>query len=111
MNLVQIIQEMAIESRPWSDEEIVPGAPATYFIGSDSYAETVGTVVRFKSGKRKGKIKEIHIREDGWQGPTVFRAEESPNGHVSYLLVSDGRKQWYAQLVVGFQKDYRDPSF
>lgn len=111
MRLVEVIQEMGIESRPWSDEEIVAGAPCTYYIGSDSYGETVDKVVRYKSGPRKGRVKEIHIREENWQGPTVFRPAERSDGRLVYLLVSEGRKQWYGQLVVGFQRDYRDPHF
>lgn len=114
MNLSTIVKEINVADAPrrrWEDSEIVEGAPATYYIGSDSYGETVSDVLRFKSGARKGQIKEIHIREDAWSGPTVFRPEVDSNGKTHYLLVTGGRKAWYGELVVGFRQDYRDPHF
>ena len=102
MNLTDVIQEMAIESRPLTDSEICEGQPATYFIGSDSYAQTVDKVTRFKSGARAGQIREIE------SGGDRFRPR-----HGRFRLVDrfDGRTLDYGQLVVGFAKDYRDPSF
>jgi hypothetical protein len=49
---------------------IAPGAKATHYVGSDSYASVVKDVERFKSGARKGQIKaivacHIDLAEDG----------------------------------------------
>lgn len=100
MELIEVIQEIGITSRPFTDDEIKVGDPATYYVGSDSYAETVTEVIRFKSGSRKGQIKELHTAND------KFRAR---NGRYLQVDRNDGRVMWYAQLVVGFQRDYRDP--
>ena len=102
MDIIEVIQEMGITSRPFTADEITVGAPATFYIGSDSYATTVTNIVRFKSGNRKGQIKELHTDHFG-----RFRAKQG-----AYLQIdSDGSTMWYARLVVGFQRDYRDPSF
>jgi hypothetical protein len=97
--------------RVYTDAEIKAGDPCTFYTGSDSYAETVSAVIRYKSGTRKGQIKEIHIRANDWNGPTIFRPATCHNGRVEYLLVREGRKQWYGALVVGYAKDYLDPHF
>ena len=103
MNIIEVIQEMGITSRPLTDSEITVGAPATFYIGSDSYGCTVTNVIRFKTGSRKGQIKELHTDSHG-----RFRAK---NGRYLQIDEYDGQAQWYASLVVGFQRDYRDPSF
>jgi len=102
MNIVDAIQDIATDSRPLTDPEIREGQPATYFIGSDSYACSVDKVSRFKSGARAGQIREIEA------GSNKFRLR-----HGRYRLVDefDGRTLNFGQLVVGFAKDYRDPSF
>lgn len=97
--------------RVYTDAEIKAGDPCTYYVGSDSYGDTVGEVIRFKSGTRNGQIKEIRLTGDNWHGPKVFRPEVRKDGTTDYLLVRDGRKQWYAGLVVGYREDYRDPHF
>jgi hypothetical protein len=101
-HIVQVIQEMGITSKPFTDNEINVGDPATYYIGSDSYGCTITDIIRFKGGSRKGQIKELHAGSFG-----RFRAKEG-----TYLQIDehDGRTKWYARLVVGFQRDYRDPS-
>lgn len=45
-----------------ADENIQVGDPATYSCGSDSYADVVTSVVRFKEGKRAGQIKHITLK-------------------------------------------------
>jgi hypothetical protein len=102
-HIIQIIQEMGITSKPFADTEINVGDPATFYVGSDSYGCTVTDVVRFKSGARKGQIKELQAGRFG-----RFR---SKNGYYLQVDQYDGRTKWYAKLVVGFQRDYRDPSF
>lgn len=91
-----------------ADRDITVGDPATYCIGSDHYGVEVLRVDRFKSGKRKGMVKEIAV---SGHGSRIFRSHVNSRGEIVYLLVSDGRKQWYGQLVVGYARDYRDPSF
>jgi hypothetical protein len=103
MRLVEVIQEMAVQSRPFTDEQIQVGDPATYFIGTDSYGCIVTEVSRFKSGARAGKIREI-LTDTGERFRSVDRG-----GRISYQLVREGRTQWFGQVVVGFQRDYRDP--
>jgi hypothetical protein len=44
-----------------ADKDIMVGDPATYSVGSDSYAEVVSEVVRFKEGKRAGQVKYIKL--------------------------------------------------
>jgi len=46
-----------------SDQNIQVGDPATYSCGSDSYADVVTSVVRFKEGKRAGQIKHITLSD------------------------------------------------
>jgi hypothetical protein len=46
-----------------ADENIQVGDPATYSCGSDSYADVVTSVVRFKEGKRAGQVKYITLRD------------------------------------------------
>lgn len=91
------------------DAEIHAGAVATYYCGSDSYATTVTNVVRFQSGARKGQIKEIYI--EGRSAAESFRPTENRDGSTSYLGVREGKKWQHMQLVVGYARDYRDPSF
>ena len=45
-----------------ADENIQVGDPATYSCGSDSYADVVTSVVRFKEGKRAGQVKYITLK-------------------------------------------------
>ncbi len=45
-----------------ADQDIQVGDPATYSCGSDSYADVVTSVVRFKEGKRAGQVKYITLK-------------------------------------------------
>lgn len=78
-------------------EDVKVGMPATYYIGSDSYATEVEGVIRFKTGSRAGQVKAVVARNEG-----IFTLR--PNGR---LQLQGG----HGGLVVGFARDYWDPSF
>lgn len=73
------------------------GVPATYNIGSDSYAVRVESIIRFKTGKQQGRVKAVIADGD------------------LFTLRKDGRLRPdgsdHGSLVIGIAVDYRDPSF
>lgn len=90
-------------------EEIYVGMPATMGIGSDSYAQMVVEIIRFKSGANAGKVRYVITEDAEWvDGVLVNRGNRnlrfSPNKY-GYLRASSYR------LSVGKAVDYRDPSF
>jgi len=80
------------------------GMPATFYIGSDSYAMTVLWVTYFMSGARAGQVREVMAQtENGAPERFVMTkfgkfAKKDPSGN-------------YGSLVIGYARDYRDPSF
>lgn len=93
-NWVRLVHDNQTQLR----DKAFKGMPATFYIGSDSYAETVDIVTRFKSGKKAGQVKSI-ITERGRE----------------YVVKSNGiatrREYTSGRFVVGYARDYRDPSF
>ena len=82
-------------------EEIVPiviGMPATWHIGSDSYARTIAEIHTFKTGAKKGQLKGVvdnrghYYRLNKWN-----------------ILKEEGRK--YGGLGLGYAIDRLDPHF
>ena len=109
--------------------QVEVGMVATYYIGSDSYADIVTNVVRFKSGARAGQINYIetthevngvktrfHAKERPCYSSTHERTESKPEQCVNcnqhqrgiYDYVS---RSWSGQVQVGYAKEYRDPHF
>jgi hypothetical protein len=109
--------------------EVKVGNIATYYIGSDSYADIVTNVVRFKSGARAGQINYIetthkvngvktrfHAKERPCYSSTHEKTESKPEQCVNcnqhqrgiYDYVS---RSWGGHVQVGYAKEYRDPHF
>lgn len=80
--------------------KIEVGMPATYYVGSDSYATEVSAVNHYKSGNRAGQIKSVEI---DFHGTKTFRAKNYSYG-VSF-------KSEYATLGLGYAREYLDPHF
>lgn len=80
---------------------IKEGMPATFYIGSDSYATELSDVNFFKSGTRKGLIKSVEIYFHG--RTEVFKPKFYETG-----IVWQGE---YGTLGLGYARDYRDPHF
>jgi len=81
-------------------EEAEAGTPATFYIGSDSYAGSVEYLIRYKSGDKKGFVRIVGFKFERGEAVTDFR--------------QDKRGRWcssHARLLVGKAIDYRDPSF
>lgn len=121
--------------REIADKDIQVGDLATIYIGSDSYGERVSEVVRFKEGKRKGQIKYIRLnredmkflayplRCDSHLEPRLTNEDpEIINGKIYFMkpICPTCWKESYGavrfasssyRVVVGYAKDYRDPSF
>lgn len=82
------------------------GMPASYGIGSDSYAMTVVAIDYFKTGAKAGAVKAIYAAHEDHE------AEK-------FTLTKSGRFQkraqyesyFYGSLTVGDAIEYRDPSF
>jgi len=60
---------------PWEQRQAArrnasyePGAPATLYIGSDSYAMLIVAVDRYKSGAKKGQVSAIHAIHRNYDG-------------------------------------------
>jgi hypothetical protein len=87
------------------------GMPATYSIGSDSYAYMVVGVQRFKSGARQGKVRAIYA-QDAKYVDGVLVSQEGP---IERFIVNKfgyvKREGMYGTLFVGYARDYRDPGF
>jgi hypothetical protein len=77
------------------------GMPATYYVGSDSYATEVSAVNYFKSGNRAGQIKSVEVRLFG--ETSTFRPKFYSSG-VSWV-------NEYRSLGLGYARQYLDPSF
>jgi hypothetical protein len=77
------------------------GMPATYYVGSDSYATEVTAVNYFKSGNRAGQIKSVEVNLHGTT--STFRPKFYSSG-VSWV----GE---YCSLGLGYATQYIDPSF
>lgn len=81
------------------------GMPATFGIGSDSYAMVVTDVIRFKTGAKTGQVK------------AVIAKNENENEEKFYVTKSgriqkrDNDGYSYGSLTIGFARDYRDPNF
>lgn len=80
------------------------GMPATFYIGTDSYAMKVVWVTYFMSGARAGQVREVMAQIEN-RAPERFvmtkagrLAKKDPSGN-------------YGSLVIGYARDYRDPSF
>ena len=100
MNITAEINRAA--RREWSEDEIVVGAPATHYVGSDSYAAIVVGVERFKTGARAGRIKAIiacnaDVQEDG---------SLKPRPHVKWHFPEDGEPYTAPEYDRFLSKDY-----
>lgn len=113
--------------------EIEVGMPATYYVGTDSYATEVAEIVRFKNGLKAGEIKYITVKghyqyRGGDKNDLLklypkeqicFRQHEgnrlSPTCVDCWLWRHEIYKfknpKHSASVVVGYAKDYRDPHF
>lgn len=80
---------------------ILIGMPATYYVGSDSYAVVVTGVNYFKSGDRAGLIKSVEINRFG--KTETFRPRFYSSG-ITW-------KGEYSSLGLGYAKEYLDPHF
>lgn len=83
---------------------IVPievGMPATYYVGTDSYATQVSAIEHFKSGNRAGQIKSVAIEFHG--NTYTFRPK-----NYSYGITWKGE---YSTLGLGYAEEYLDPHF
>lgn len=110
--------------------EVINGAEvgmgASYGIGSDCYPYFVVGVNRFKSGAKKGEVKEVLVKSaryrEGFHGDWLnavvgnekFEVNENADVRVfsvrkNYRLVEVGQE--YGHLSVGQCRDYRDPHF
>lgn len=81
--------------------KIEVGMPATYYVGTDSYATQVSAVHHFKSGSRIGQIKSVEI--DFHNRSETFRPKQYTYG-----------VRWcgdYSSLGLGYAKEYLDPHF
>lgn len=127
--------EPTSQRRPWADHEIVEGAPATHYVGTDSYASVVVKVERYKTGPKAGLVKAVYscpaeVGEDGnlvprpstrWEVADSGKPFRTPDydrflrterrGVARYCARSEGRIAFWNQLVVGYAEDYRDPHF
>ena len=107
-----------------ADENIQVGDPATYSCGSDSYAEVVTSVVRFKEGKRAGQIKHITLsrKDEKFLAYPVVCHEHARQG-VSRVCIkcwlqahnavefSRNADSYWISVRVGSQNPYLDPHF
>jgi hypothetical protein len=100
------------------------GTPATYYIGSDCYAEEVVEVQTFKTGKRAGEPKVITVRrvKVNWDYGQNYGVQDQeaftpdPDGRLTRFTVrKDGKFRRegseYGSLAFGKYREYRDPSF
>jgi hypothetical protein len=125
--------------RQIADKDIQVGDAATYYVGSDSYADTVTEVVRFKEGKRAGQIKYIKLSH---KDEKYLAYATKCSGHAEPRLTNEkpfmvGDKTHYANpicptcwlaangavffrpnadaywcsVIVGYAKQCLDPSF
>lgn len=79
------------------------GDPATFSIGSDSYAYEVVEVIYFKSGVKAGQPKAVVAVHDGRE-PEVFTKTKSG----FQMRFGD---HFSGKLSIGYANDYQDPSF
>lgn len=133
-------QDWLATYRQIADKDIQVGDLATFSVGSDSYAEVVTEVVRFKTGKRAGQIKYIKVSrqdENFLAYPVVCRSHaDAPRLTNDDPYVVEGKiyfakpvcpqcwlaahnaidfrpnaETYYMSVAVGYAKDYRDPHF
>ena len=111
------------------DEYIQVGDPATYSCGSDSYDAVVSEVVRFKEGKRAGKVKYIMLygrTKKYLSYPVKCSNHETPEivqTGVSIVCIacwlsawgatnfSESADSYWVNVRVGSQNPYKDPHF
>jgi hypothetical protein len=111
------------------DQYIQVGDPATYSCGSDSYAAVVSEVVRFKEGKRAGKVKYIMLygrTEKFLAYPVKCSNHETPqfagDAHRVTCIAcwlagwdavnfSKSADTYWVNVRVGSQNPYKDPHF
>jgi hypothetical protein len=109
--------------------EVEVGNVATYYVGSDSYADIVTNVVRFKSGARAGQINYLETTHEVNGVKTRFYAKEIKCTNYSCSKDSADPKNcvwcnqkargiykfiartWSGEVAVGYAKEYRDPHF
>ena len=108
--------------------EVEVGNVATYYIGSDSYADIVTNVVRFKSGARAGQINYLETTHEVNGVKTRFHAKEirctssncERSADVKNCVSCDQKargifryysRSWTGEVAVGYAKEYRDPHF
>ena len=106
-----------------ADENIQVGDPATYSCGSDSYAEVVTSVVRFKEGKRAGKIKHITLSDGEKMLAYPVVCHQHARQGVSSVCIkcwlqahnavefSRNADSYWISVRVGSQNPYKDPHF
>jgi hypothetical protein len=82
------------------------GMPATFGIGSDSYAMTVVAIEYFKTGARAGQVKAVFAADEG---RTPERFVMTKQGRLQKRDQYESR--FYGSLSIGYARDYRDPSF
>ena len=92
----------------WKYAEIVPGAPATNWVGTDSYATEIVDVVRFKSGSRAGQIRYITVTS--WDDRKFHPYFYEYNGRED-LTLATATNERYNFLVIGEANSFQDPHF
>ena len=100
------------------------GTPATYYIGSDCYAEQIVEIHTFKTGARAGQPKTLVTRDvnvDWSLGANYGVSDQEAfsqnlEGKLSTYTVRKNGKfrpegSDCGSLVIGTYREYRDPSF
>lgn len=122
----KIERELEAQKRGEVINAIEIGMGASYGIGSDSYPYFVVGVNRFKSGAKKGQVKEVLAQSakyrEGFHGEWLnavvgdekFEINENAKVEVfsvrkNNYLIAEGEQ--YGRLSVGQCRDYRDPHF
>ena len=109
------------------DSNTVPevGMGATVCGWTDRHAATITNVVRYKSGERRGEIREVHVTYDiatrvdtnGQSESQRYTFETDPDGfEVEFTRRADGRYVLKGatsgrRLVIGHRDHYYDYSF
>jgi hypothetical protein len=107
--------------------EVEVGMVATHSVGSDSYADIVTKVVRFKSGARAGQINYLETTHEVNGVKTKFLAKEKlcystshkeavPEkcvncNHNSRGIFEYRARHWSGRVQVGYGINYQDPHF
>ena len=93
------------------------GQGATILMWSDRHAGTIVEVVRFKTGKRAGKVKSVTVQQDkairvdnlGMSDAQSYRYERDENGRL-WVFKTDMQGRFHG-LLIGHRDEHYDYSF